>query len=79
MLYYWQGSVASSGDLVMISHPNNGTGFLPGDHDAARNHMTISFSRRGWEDEWKTWGAYLVYSGFSGCVVIISPLCAAYA
>ena len=61
-----QGSVASSGTLVMVSHPNNGTGYLPGNHDPARNHMTISYSRSGWLDGWQHWKLHLVYAGFSG-------------
>jgi hypothetical protein len=30
-----QGSLASSGDLVLVSHPNNGTGYLPGNSPPA--------------------------------------------
>ena len=60
-----QGSVLAVGDTVVVSHPNNGTGYLPNNHDPARNHMTLSYSRRGWESgsEWKH---HLVFSGFSG-------------
>ena len=62
-----QGSIASAaGGLVMVSHPDNGTGYMPGDHDAARNHMTISYCRSGWKDGWRQWKTRLVYPGFSG-------------
>jgi len=61
-----QGSLLAVGDTVIISHPNNGTGYLPGNHDPARNHMTLSFIRRGWESDWKEWKQHLVFAGFSG-------------
>ena len=61
-----EGSLLAVGDTVVISHPNNGTGFLPNNHDAARNHMTLSFSHRGWESGWKEWKHHLVFAGFSG-------------
>ena len=60
-----QGSLLAVGDTVVVSHPNNGTGYLPANHDPARNHMTLSYSRRGWESG-STWKHHLVYAGFSG-------------
>ena len=60
-----QGSLLAVGDTVVVSHPNNGTGYLPDNHDPARNHMTLSYSRRGWESG-STWKHHLVYAGFSG-------------
>ena len=59
------GSTKTSG-LVIISHPNNGTGYLPGMHDPARNHMTLSWSRNGWEHRWEEWSHHLIFSGYSG-------------
>eukprot|EP01047_Picozoa_sp_COSAG01_P005482 COSAG01_NODE_188_length_22632_cov_15.284915_9_plen_1110_part_00 len=61
-----QGSLLAVGDTVIISHPNNGTGYLPGNHDPARNHMTLSFIQRGWESNWKAWRHHLVFAGYSG-------------
>ena len=55
-------SAASAKGLVIVSHPNNGTGYLPNMHDPARNHMTLSYSRRGWEN----WSQHVIFSGFSG-------------
>jgi hypothetical protein len=61
-----QGSLLAVGDTVIISHPNNSTGYLPGNHDPARNHMTLSFIQRGWESNWKGWRHHLVFAGYSG-------------
>jgi len=59
-------SAGSGKGLVIVSHPNNGTGYLPNMHDPARNHMTLSYSRDGWENGWKNWSQHVIYSGFSG-------------
>jgi hypothetical protein len=61
-----QGSLLAVGDIVVVSHPNNGTGYLPDNHDPARNHMTLSYSRRGWDSGWKQWKHHLVFYGYSG-------------
>jgi hypothetical protein len=60
-----QGSLLAMGDAVIISHPNSGTSYLPNNHDPARNHMTLSFVRRGWESDWKGWKHHLIFAGFS--------------
>jgi hypothetical protein len=37
-----------------------------GNHDPARNHMTLSYTRAGWRSGWADWKQHLVYAGYSG-------------
>ena len=70
-----QGSVQAHEETLLVSHPNNDSGWKPGYHDAARNHMTISYTtlaanrgRGSWTPNSTSgrWSHYLIDPFFGG-------------